>query len=84
MYWLLLIVRFVLRLFTDGDSNSVAMAARIDGRVEQHRHPGHSADDSGWSLSELWRRWGDATWRSSHRGRPHYRRSTSHRLRTRD
>jgi hypothetical protein len=55
MDWLLLILRFVLRTFTDGDSNSVAMAARIDGRVEQRRR-WDSADGPGWSLRELWRR----------------------------
>jgi hypothetical protein len=84
MYWLLLIVRFVLRLFTGDDSNSVAMAARIDGRVEQHRHSAHSFGDSGWSLSDLWRRWGDAFQRSPDVRRPHHRRSASKYARKRD
>ena len=54
MHWLLLIVRFVLRLVSGDQGNGVALAARIDGRIEQRRSS--LEEGSGWSLFALWRR----------------------------
>ncbi len=54
MHGLLFLVRFVLRAIFGERSDSVAMAARIDGRVEQQRkHPG---EESRWSLFVLGQR----------------------------
>ena len=54
MHWLLLIVRFVLRLVSGDQGNGVALAARIDGRIEQRRSS--LEEGSGWSLFALLRR----------------------------
>jgi hypothetical protein len=54
MHWLLLIVRFVLRLISGDQGNGVALAARIDGRIEQRRS--NLEEGSGWSLFAFWRR----------------------------
>ena len=54
MYWLLMIVRFVLNAFAADQGNGVALAARIDGRIEQQRS--HLGEESGWSLFARWRR----------------------------
>lgn len=54
MHWLLLIVQFLLRTFSGDQGNGVALAARIDGRIEQHRSS--LGEGSGWSLFANWRR----------------------------
>ena len=54
MHWLLLIVRFLLRTFSGDQGNGVALAARIDGRIEQRRSS--LGEGSGWSLFANWRR----------------------------
>jgi len=54
MHWFLLIVRFLLRLISGDQGNGVALAARIDGRIEQRRSS--LEEGSGWSLFALWRR----------------------------
>lgn len=58
MHWLLLLVRFVLRTFSGDQGNGVALAARIDGRVEQRRS--NLGEGSGWSLFASWRQRGHA------------------------
>jgi hypothetical protein len=76
MHWLLLIVRFVLRLVSGDQGNGVALAARIDGRIEQRRSS--LEEGSGWSLFALWRR--DHAGSPSVRGRyDRTRRSGPHR-----
>jgi len=54
MHWLLLLVRFIMRAFSGNEGNGVALAARIDGRIEQHRS--NLAEGSDWSLFAFWRR----------------------------
>ena len=54
MHWLLLLVRFLLQTFSGDQGNGVALAARIDGRVEQRRS--RLGEGSGWSLFASWRR----------------------------
>jgi hypothetical protein len=54
MHWLLLIVRFLTRALSGNEGNSVALAARIDGRIEQQRS--NLGDESDWSLFAFWRR----------------------------
>jgi len=69
MHWLLLIVRYVLR-FLAGDEDSVSLAARIDGYVEQRR--GWNAwGESGWSLFALGRTRDGACSRNEARRRRH-------------
>jgi hypothetical protein len=53
MHWLLLIVRYLLRTFSDLE-NGVSLAARIDGRIEQRRWG--LGEESGWSPLANWRR----------------------------
>jgi hypothetical protein len=47
MHWLLMIVRFLLQAFSGDRGNGVALAARIDGRVEQRCR--RSQEESVWS-----------------------------------
>jgi hypothetical protein len=54
MHWLLLVVQFLLRCFSGDQGNGVALAARIDGRIEQRRSS--LGEGSGWSLFACWRR----------------------------
>lgn len=49
MHWLLLIVRFLLRALALDGGDSVAMGARIDGRVEQQRNAWRLWENAGWS-----------------------------------
>lgn len=57
MHLLLLIVRYLLALLGLSDRDSVSMAARVDGRVQQWRRKFRDqGNDSGWSLFDFRRR----------------------------
>lgn len=77
MHWLLLLVRFMMRAFCGNEGNGVALAARIDGRIEQHRS--NLAKESDWSLFAFWRRSDRAGKRLAgrERSRPEGRRSSA-------